>query len=215
VVDHLPWIASPAGRHSIHEAAPLRRFLFAPAFSFKHYGCSLAQYERTIACEESQFHDEFIMNNRPLPYDVFMQKLRDHEVDALKASPVLVIGNDGECTDRLVQTIQERGLQALSCPGLSDAQSLLVQMAFSLVFCAESVLERELRSLIQVARSTPVILLAHRTEGDACLDANHRGAFDCISCPPDTEETDSLLTVALARPAHTNERQEKPWTTEL
>ena len=153
------------------------------------------------------------MNNQPLPYDVFMQKLRDHEVDALKASPVLVIGNDRECTDRLVQTIHKRGLQALSCPGLSDAHSLLAQMAFSLVFCAESVLEKELRSLIQVARSTPVILLAHRTEGDACLDANHRSAFDCISCPPDPEETDSLLTVALARPAHTNEQKEKRWTT--
>jgi DNA-binding NtrC family response regulator len=154
------------------------------------------------------------MTNQPLPYDVFMQKLRDYEVDALKASPVLVIGNDRECTDRLVQTIQNRGLQALSCPGLGDAQSLLARMAFSLVFCAETVLEGELRSLIQVARSTPVILLARRIEGDACLDANHRGAFDCISCPPDPEETDSILTVALARPAYTNEQQENLWTTQ-
>lgn len=156
-----------------------------------------------------------MMNNQPLPYDVFMQKLREHEIEALQASPVLVIGNDQECTDQVVQTVRRRGLEAISCPGLDDAQFLLARMTFSLVFCGESVLEGELRSLIQVARSTPVILLARRTEGDACLDANHRGAFDCISCPPDPEETDSLLTVALARLPHTNETQEKPWTTEL
>jgi hypothetical protein len=185
-----------------------------PAPAPDRYACSSAQYEQTIVRSSAQFHHRRIMNNQSFPYDVFMQKLRDHEVDALKASPVLVIGNDEECTDRLVQTVHRRGLQAISCPGLDDAQLLLGRMAFSLVFCGESVLQGELRSLIQVARSIPVILLARRTEGDTCLDANHRGAFDCISCPPDPEETDSILTVALARPAHTHEKQEKPWATE-
>lgn len=155
------------------------------------------------------------MSNQPLPYDVFIQRLRDNEVDALKTSPVLVIGDDGECTDKLVQTIRKRGLQVISCPGLSHAQSLFARMAFSLVFCSEPVVEGELRSLIHVARSTPVILLSRRTEGVFCLDANHQGAFDCISCPPDPEETDSLLTLALARPAETMQEQEGPWTTEL
>lgn len=154
-----------------------------------------------------------MMNNQPLPYDVFMQKLLQHEIDALKASPVLVIGNDQECTDQLVQTVRRRGLEAISCSRLHDAQFLLARMAFSLVFCGESVLEGELRSLIQVARSTPVIRLARRTEKHACLDANHRGAFDCISCPPDPDETDCLLTIDLARPPQTNEKREKPWTT--
>ena len=143
------------------------------------------------------------MSNQPLPYDVFMQRLRDTEVDALKASPVLVIGDDGECTDKLVQTIRKRGLQVISCPGLSHAQSLFTRMAFSLVFCSEPVVEGELRSLTRVARSTPVILLSRRTKGDFCLEPNHQGAFDCISCPPDFEETDSILTLALTRPTNT------------
>ncbi|MGB7437054.1 MAG: hypothetical protein WBR26_22935 [Candidatus Acidiferrum sp.] len=142
------------------------------------------------------------MNNQPLPYDVFMQKLRDNEIDALKASPILVIGDDGECTDSLVQTIRKRGLHAIACPRPSYARSLLARTTFSLVFCSEAVLQSELRSLIEVARSTPVILLSRRNEGDACLDANHRGAFDCITCPPDTEETDSILTLALTRPTN-------------
>ncbi len=155
------------------------------------------------------------MCNQPLPYDVFMQRLRDNEVDALKASPVLVIGNDGECTDKLVQAIRDRGLEVISCPGLSHAQSLFAQMAFSLVFCSEPVVEGELRSLIQVARSTPVILLSRRTDGDFCFNASHQGAFDCISCPPNPEETDSALSPALARPAKTIRKQEDTWTTEL
>lgn len=154
------------------------------------------------------------MNNQLMPYDVFMQKLRDNEVDALKASPILVIGDDAECTDRLVQTIRKRGLQAISCPGLRYAQSLLAQMTFSLVFCSGAVLQSELRTLIQVARSTPVILLSRQTEADACLDANHRGAFDCISCPPDSEETESILTLALTRPTNILGEQEGAWTTE-
>jgi DNA-binding NtrC family response regulator len=155
------------------------------------------------------------MNHQALPYDVFMQRLRDNEVDALKASPVLVIGDDGECTDKLVQTIRKRGLEVITCPGLSHAQSLFTRIAFSLVFCSEPVVEGQLRSLIQVARSTPVILLSRRTEGDACLDANHQGAFDCISCPPDPAETDSILTLALTRAANTTREQEGWWTTKL
>ncbi len=155
------------------------------------------------------------MSNQSLRYDVFVQKLRDNELDALKASPVLVIGDDGECTDKLVQTIRNRGLEVISCPGLSRAQSLFARMAFSLVFCSEPVVQGELQSLIHVARSTPVILLSRRTEGNFCLDANHQGAFDCISCPPDPEETDSVLALALARPAETMQEQEGPWTTEL
>ena len=143
------------------------------------------------------------MSNHALPYDVFMQRLRYNEVDALKASPVLVIGDHGECTDKLVQTIRKRGLQVISCPGLSHAQSLFARMAFSLVFCSEPVVQGELQLLIHVARSTPVILLSRRTEGDFCLDPNHQGAFDCISCPPDFEETDSVLTLALTRPTNT------------
>lgn len=154
------------------------------------------------------------MNDQPLPYDVFIEKLRDNEVDALKASPVLVIGDDAECTDRLVQTIRKRGLQAISCPDLSYAQALLPRMAFSLVFCSGAILQNELRSLIQVARRTPVILLSSQAEGNACLDANHRGAFDCISCPPDSEETDSILTLAFARPTNARREQEVSWTTE-
>lgn len=144
-----------------------------------------------------------------------MQKLHDNEVDVLKASPILVIGDDAECTDRLVQTIRERGLQAISCPDLSHAQSLLARMTFSLVFCSGAVLQSDLRSVIQVARSTPVILLSRRTEDNACFDANHRGAFDCISCPPDSEETGSLLTIALTQSANMIEKQERTWTTEL
>lgn len=183
--------------------------------SVNGYECSSARYEQTIASGVGRFHDELIMSNQPLPYDVFMQKLRDNEVDALKASPILVIADDGECTDRLVHTIRRRGLQAISCPDLGQAQSLLARMTFSLVFCSEAVLQSELRSVIQVARSTPVILLSRRTEGDGCLDANHRGAFDCISCPPDSEETDSVLTLPLTRSAGVLGEQEGSWTTPL
>ena len=182
---------------------------FAFSLSVNGYECSFTRYEQTIAVGPGPFHYEFIMSNQPLPYDVFMQKLHDHEVDALKASPILVIGDDGECTDRLVQTIRKRGLQAISCPDLSHAQSLLAQMTFSLVFCSEAVLQTELRSVIQVARATPVILLSRRTEGEACLDANHRGAFDCISCPPDSKETDSVMTLALMRSASVLVEQEE------
>lgn len=140
------------------------------------------------------------MKNQALSYKAFVDKLRDNEVDALKANPVLVVCNDGECSDRIAGAIRKRGLEAICCPSVTDARSLLSQLRFSLVLCSDTLPDGEARSVIRVAGTVPLIVLSRRAEWEAYLDALEYGAFDYISCPPsDIAETDRILRLALNR----------------
>lgn len=140
------------------------------------------------------------MKNHAQQYDVFMNGLRDNEVDALKANPVLVVCDDAECSDRMVGAVRKRGLEAISCPTVADARSLLSHRQFSLVFCSDTLSDGEARSVIEGAASVPVIVLSRRAEWDAYLDALGHGAFDYIACPPpDSAETERILRLALNR----------------
>jgi DNA-binding NtrC family response regulator len=73
-----------------------------------------------------------------MPYDIFMEALRDNEVDALKAYLVLVLCDDAKCADRMVQAVRQRGLEVMCCSRVSDARSLLSRRRFSLVLSSDT-----------------------------------------------------------------------------
>lgn len=135
-----------------------------------------------------------------MPYDIFMEALHDNEVDALKAYPVLVLCDDAKCADRMVQAVRKRGLEVMCCSRVSDARSLLSHRRFSLVLSSDTLPDGEVRSVIGVAGAIPVVAFSRRAEWDAYLEALYQGAFDYIACPPDSAETERILTLALSEP---------------
>jgi DNA-binding NtrC family response regulator len=141
------------------------------------------------------------MKNQSLPYDVFFETLRENELDALKAYPVLVVCGDVECSDKMVASVRKRGLEVACCSRVEDARSLLSRRRFSLVFTSDILPDGELRSVIEFAGTMPVIVFSRRAEWDAYLDALNQGAFDYIACPPGPAETERILELALHEPA--------------
>jgi DNA-binding NtrC family response regulator len=140
------------------------------------------------------------MKDQAMPYDIFVEALHDNEVDALKAYTVLVLCDDAECAARMVQVVRKRGLEVMCCSRVSDARSLLSHRRFSLIFSSDTLPDGEVRSVIGVAGAIPVIVLSRRAEWDAYLDALNQGVFDYIACPPDSMETERILTLALSEP---------------
>lgn len=141
------------------------------------------------------------MRNRYLPYDVFFEALHNSEVDALKAHPVLVVCDHAACSERMVTAVQKRGLEAVCCSRLEDAHSLLSRGRFSLVFASDILPDGAVHSVIEFAGTTPVVVFSRRAEWDAYLDALGQGAFDYITCSPDSSETERTLELALHEPA--------------
>lgn len=137
------------------------------------------------------------MRNQSLPYDVFFETLRDNELDALKAYPVLVVCGDVECSDKMVAAVRRRGLETMCCSRVEDARSLMSRKRFSLVFTSDILPDGQVHSVIEVAGTMPVIVFSRRAEWDAYLGALNQGAFDYIACPPDASETERILELAL------------------
>ena len=104
------------------------------------------------------------MRNQSLPYDVFFEALRDNEVDALKAHPVLIVCGDAKCTDKMVAAVRKRGLEAICCSCVEDARSLLSRRRFSLVFSSDTLPDGEVRSVIGPAGTIPVVVFSQRTD---------------------------------------------------
>jgi DNA-binding NtrC family response regulator len=142
------------------------------------------------------------MKDQAMPYDIFMEALHDNEVDALKANPVLVLCDDAQCADRMVQAVRKRGLEVMCCSRVSDAHSLLSRRRFSLVLSSDTLPDGGVRSVIEIARTIPVVVFSRRAEWDAYLEALNHGAFDYIACPHDSVETERILTLALSEPSH-------------
>jgi DNA-binding NtrC family response regulator len=137
------------------------------------------------------------MKGQSLPYDVFFQSLRDCEVDALKAYPVLILCADAECSEQMVAAVRRRGLEAICCSTLKEGRTLLSRRRFSLVLSSDTLPDGEARSVIKLAGMMPVVVFSQRAEWDAYLDALNQGAFDYIACPPDSSETERIMGLAL------------------
>jgi DNA-binding response OmpR family regulator len=118
-----------------------------------------------------------------LPYDTFLNALRDSEVDALKARPVLVIAEHEECGHRLAHVMRARGIDVVLCSGLRDAQAQLAREGFSLVCASDALPDGDLQMVVKAAGSTPVIAFSRAAAWNPHLDVTHAGAIDCMVCP--------------------------------
>ena len=140
---------------------------------------------------------ETIMRNQSLPYDVFFETLREIELDALKAYPVLVVCGDPGCSEAVVAVVRKRGLDAICCSSVEDARCLLSGRRFSLVLSSDVLPDGEICSIVHLAGTTPVIVFSRRAEWDAYLDALNLGAFDYVACPLNSAEADRIVGLAL------------------
>lgn len=120
----------------------------------------------------------------------------------LDVEPILVICAEGEHRERVVETIRECGLRPACCCSLKEALSLLDRQYFSVVFCNDTLPDGDFRALVNEPRKSsadvPVIILSRRADWDAYLTAIAAGAFDYITCPPDSAETKRILWSALS-----------------
>jgi DNA-binding NtrC family response regulator len=166
------------------------------------------------------------MENRIPAYNTFLHGLRDSEVDALKANPVLVISGNEECGNRVAHAIRKRGLEVVFCSRLRDAQVLLTRRGFSLVFASHLLPDGDLREVIRTAGATPVIAFSRAADWDAYLYATRHGAIDCMACPSSFAEPEGISRYArhesdeasenmLKRPAQWTAGMGEPWTSGL
>lgn len=162
-----------------------------------NYGRSYAEYEQIIAGMSSQREHVGAMKNQSLPYDVFFETLREIELDALKAYPVLIVCGDSGCSGAVAAVVRKRGLDAICCPNLTEARLLLSGRRFSLVLSSDVLPDGEIQSIIRLAGTTPVIVFSRRAEWDDYLDALNLGAFDCIACPPNSAAAERIIDLAL------------------
>lgn len=144
--------------------------------------CSSKRYKRIIVADAPERQHEIAMGDPVLPYESFLEGLHENEVDALKANPVLVVCDDAECSDRMLEAVRKRGMDAICCASMADARALLSQQCFSLVFCSESLPDGDGRSLTGVAGAVPVIVLLRGAESDAYFHALGHEAFDYVAC---------------------------------
>ena len=65
------------------------------------------------------------------------------------------------------------------------------------VFCHETLPDGDFRSVVSVAKPTPVVVLSRFAEWDHYVAALRAGAFDYIACPPDFAETERIVWSAI------------------
>lgn len=137
------------------------------------------------------------MRNQILPYDVFVETLREDEADALKAYPVLVVCGDTACSERMARAVRRRGLEAICCSSVGDARALLSRNRYSLVFSSMILPDGDLRSVIASAGRIPVVVFSRRADWEAYAHVLEEGALDYIACP-ESAEAGEVLELALS-----------------
>ena len=119
---------------------------------------------------------------------------------------ILIVSCEATSRDRVAEIVRRCGFQPTLCPTLSDAQTLIASGSFHCVFCSDTLpdcnLVSALKTLSAVTCGTPVIVLSHLADWEACLEALNAGAFDYVACPPDAFETERILRIALGQTPH-------------
>jgi DNA-binding NtrC family response regulator len=116
---------------------------------------------------------------------------------------ILIVSCDATSRDRVAEVVRRCGFQPVLCPSLSDARALIARGLFQCVFCSDTLPDCNLASALEVLSAetggTPVIVLSHVADWEACLKALNAGAFDYVACPPDALEAERILRVALGQ----------------
>lgn len=121
----------------------------------------------------------------------------------LDVRPMLVISADPAQCESIAETIRKCSLPLVRCQSLCEAQALLQQQNFSVVFCTDILPDGDFRAALKAVKqshsNSPVVVLSRLAEWDAYLGALSAGAFDYIACPPNAAETLRVLWCALSR----------------
>ena len=106
------------------------------------------------------------------------------EVTMPNDETVLIVDSDNKTRDIVFESAFKHGVIPMSCSSCGEAESLLAQRSFKVVFCSDSLPDSEYAEVIRAAKPTPVIILSRFAEWESYLAAMQAGAFDYIACPP-------------------------------
>jgi DNA-binding NtrC family response regulator len=116
---------------------------------------------------------------------------------------VLIVSSDPAHCAKLGEIVGRLGMQSAACAALADARAHIDAQGFQIVLCSDELPDCNLRMAVPVlANATggvPVIVVSHLAEWDAYLRALDAGAFDYLVCPPDPEEAERVLQLALGQ----------------
>jgi DNA-binding NtrC family response regulator len=115
---------------------------------------------------------------------------------------VLIVSPNSLQCDRTENIIRQLELTFVRCASLLEARAKIQAQRFRLVLCGDELPDCNLRTAVSVLAAAtggvPVIVLSHLADWDAYMKALAAGAFDYIACPPDTNEVERIVRVALA-----------------
>jgi two-component system response regulator PilR (NtrC family) len=111
---------------------------------------------------------------------------------------VLVISPEKEHHERISAAMSKCGLSSISCMKFDEARIFMTTQKFGVVFCHDTLPDGDFRCVVSAAKPTPVVVLSRFAEWDHYLAALRAGAFDYIACPPDSAETERIVSSAIA-----------------
>jgi DNA-binding NtrC family response regulator len=120
----------------------------------------------------------------------------------LNSSEVLIVTTDSLRCEKAEEIVRHLGLQFTTCGSLTEARASTIDNIFRFVLCSDDLPDCNLRTAVRVLTAStdgaPVIVLSHLADWEAYLRALAAGAFDYIACPPDVNEAERILRLALA-----------------
>jgi CheY-like chemotaxis protein len=73
----------------------------------------------------------------------------------LNDGTVLIVDSDDKTRDIVLESAVKHGEIPISCSSCGEARSLLAQQPFKVVFCSDSLPDREYAEVIRAAKPTP------------------------------------------------------------
>lgn len=110
---------------------------------------------------------------------------------------VLVISPETEDHERINEALHRCGLTFISCKKFDEARNFLARQRFEVVLCQDTLPDGDFRDVVAAVNPTPVVVLSRFAEWDHYLAALRDGAFEYISCPPDSGETERIVWLAI------------------
>jgi DNA-binding NtrC family response regulator len=126
----------------------------------------------------------------------------NERVEELSAIQVLVISPSQENRSALQNALMASGLAPILCSSLSEGRQFLEDDDIRIVIFDNCLRDKGLRSIVEEMgkrpKPIPVIAVSRTGEWDEYMAALRVGAFDYIALPPQRDEVDRVLSLALA-----------------
>jgi DNA-binding NtrC family response regulator len=90
-------------------------------------------------------------------------------------------------------TLHRCGLTSISCKKFDEARNFLARQKFEVGLCQDTLPDGDFRDVVAAVNPTPVVVISHFAEWDHYLAALRDGAFEYISCPPDSAGTERIV----------------------